>query len=855
MTRRAATPWIVLAVSLLLTAAATLAVADSTRARDRERFTNAVQSTRGRIDARLETYAALLRGGAGLFAASDVPIKRADFHEYTARLNIQERYPGIQGIGFSQHFRPGDQDSLVAAMRAQGFQDFHVWPEVSGAERHTILYLEPLDQRNRAAIGYDMFTEPIRQAAMARARDTGASTMSGKVTLVQEIKGRKQAGFLIYTPVYRGGGVPETVAARRAALLGFVYAPFRADDLFADLFSTEERPGAAFRIYDGVQVGPEHLLHDSRTGGNAPVDSPTFTDSTTLEIGGRTWTITFSSTRFFEAGSRRSFVPVLALAGLALSVILFSLSRAQVRAEEAVRGSEQRLRTVLESLPVGVFVADRTGQVILSNAMSHQIWAGGDHVSLDQYGTYKGWWAGSGRRIESHEWALARALRGEAVEGEIIDIEAFDGTRKTILNAAFPLKDAGGKVDLAVAAVVDVTEQRRAEASLRDREREFRTMVDSIPQLAWMADEAGEVFWYNQRWYDYTGTTLEEMKGSGWQAIHHPEYLGPVTDRFRDRIARGQFWEDTFPLRGKDGGYRWFLSRAVPIHDEAGRLIRWFGTNTDITEQLQAREAEARAIREQVAREAAEAREVQLRLHTAELERSNRELQDFAYIASHDLQEPLRKISSFADLLRMKYGQQLAEDGTHFLDRMQQAALRMSTLIRDLLAFSRVEAKARPFGQVDLNEVLSDVLVDLEVRLQETGGRVETSDLPVLHADATQMRQVFLNLIGNALKFHRPGTPPIVQVRGTLGTTRRPVDGKEQQVCRITVQDNGIGFEEKYLDRIFTPFQRLHTSDEYEGTGIGLAICRRIIERHGGTIEARSTPGDGSAFTLTLPIS
>ncbi len=237
--------------------------------------------------------------------------------------------------------------------------------------------------------------------------------------------------------------------------------------------------------------------------------------------------------------------------------------------------------------------------------------------------------------------------------------------------------------------------------------------------------------------------------------------------------------------------------------------------------------------------------EEQTRVLNQELGRSNRELQDFAYVASHDLQEPLRKIQAFGDRLKSKYGSTLNDEGRDYLDRMQNAARRMHTLINDLLAYSRVATKVQPFTPVDLNQVAREVLGDLEVGAQQSGGRVEVSELPVLDADALQMRQLLQNLIGNALKFHLPERTPVVRVTAeTMG------DG----LCQIAVADNGIGFEEKYLDRIFTPFQRLHGRSEYEGTGMGLAVCRRIAERHGGAITAQSIPGQGTTFLVTLPL-
>jgi signal transduction histidine kinase len=238
----------------------------------------------------------------------------------------------------------------------------------------------------------------------------------------------------------------------------------------------------------------------------------------------------------------------------------------------------------------------------------------------------------------------------------------------------------------------------------------------------------------------------------------------------------------------------------------------------------------------------------EMRSYAARLERSNKELQDFASVASHDLQEPLRKVQAFGDRLKLKCAAALDDQGRDYLERIQNAAKRMQILINDLLTFSRVTTKAQPFTNTDLNEAVSDVLGDLEVRLEQVQGRVEVDKLPKVDADPLQMRQLMQNLIGNALKYHRADVPPIVKVHS------KPANGSSNGMCHIMIDDNGIGFEEIYADRIFTIFQRLHGRNEYEGTGVGLAVCRKIVERHGGAITARSTPGQGSSFTVTLPV-
>ena len=246
--------------------------------------------------------------------------------------------------------------------------------------------------------------------------------------------------------------------------------------------------------------------------------------------------------------------------------------------------------------------------------------------------------------------------------------------------------------------------------------------------------------------------------------------------------------------------------------------------------------------------------EDKLKTFANRLERSNRELESFASVASHDLQEPLRKIQAFGGRLEAKCAGQLAPEGADYLARIQNAAGRMRTLIDDLLAFSRVTTKAQPFMAVDLGRVAREVVSDLEERIRSTSGKVEVGELPTVEADPTQMRQLLQNLIGNALKFHRPEEPPVVRVEGKIAPSSASGNGRPVPSCLLLVADNGIGFDEKYLGRLFQVFARLHGREAYEGTGMGLAICRKIAERHGGSITARSAPGQGATFIVTLPV-
>ncbi len=256
-------------------------------------------------------------------------------------------------------------------------------------------------------------------------------------------------------------------------------------------------------------------------------------------------------------------------------------------------------------------------------------------------------------------------------------------------------------------------------------------------------------------------------------------------------------------------------------------------------------QAVVRELREAAVRRERKAAEEALKAYTARLEIMNQELQDFAFIASHDLQEPLRKIQTFGGMLRKNCAAELGRTGTDYLMRMERAADRMRQLIQDLIKFSRVAAKPEPYKTVNLNGLFQEVIHLFELRLMCQGVKIVVSDLPTIEADETQMKQLFQNLIGNAVKYTKKDVAPEIRVYSKM---------ENDAMCQILIEDNGIGFQQEFARKIFAPFQRLHTRSEYEGTGMGLAICRKIVERHGGAITARSLPGKGSTFTIDLPV-
>jgi len=384
----------------------------------------------------------------------------------------------------------------------------------------------------------------------------------------------------------------------------------------------------------------------------------------------------------------------------------------------------------------------------------------------------------------------------------------------------------------------DIAVRRRAEEALAEEHNLLRGVMDAMPEQVFVTDREGRFIIDNISHRLFLGVKMaREVEGKTAANFFPAAVAAEMTGDNRAIMESGRSvlnQEDLVVLR--DGEVVWIATTKVPLHDVEGVCIGMVGVSSDISVRKEAEE--------------------RLRLAAEQLRRSNLELQDFASIASHDLQEPLRKIQAFGDRLKMKCSESLGENGRDYLDRIQDAARRMQILLHDLLTLSRVTSKAQPFEPVDLLKVIKEVISDLEVRIEQSNADVEIGALPTIDADEAQMRQLLQNLISNALKFHRPEVKPEVTISGKIFDNVESLPGAMpgEDICQIMVKDNGIGFDDQYSERIFQVFQRLHSRSEYEGTGIGLAVCRKIADRHGGTIVAKSAEGEGATFIVTLPV-
>ncbi|RZK45497.1 MAG: PAS domain-containing sensor histidine kinase, partial [Pedobacter sp.] len=344
----------------------------------------------------------------------------------------------------------------------------------------------------------------------------------------------------------------------------------------------------------------------------------------------------------------------------------------------------------------------------------------------------------------------------------------------------------------------------------------------------WMTDNNGSQLYASPRWQEYTGI---EPENTSWTEIVHPDDLSSINKTWTDSLAGGGHYSAEVRLKGKDSKYRWFYAQGVPVKRESGAIVKWIGSFTDIHDQ----------------KEIAEKLEILVNERTAALQRSNNDLQQFAHVASHDLKEPLRKIRTFTRRLVDDTGSSFSDKGLQFLGRVNSAADRMVEMIEGVLNYSMLNAGHQSLQVVDLNEVIANVTQDLELLIIEKRARINYERLPSVHGAGVLIYQLFYNLVNNSLKFSDSSVAdPVISISSQ-------VDQMNNRVV-INVKDNGIGFDPAYAETIFDAFSRLNSRDRFEGTGLGLSLCKRIAERHGGNIRAVGETGKGALFIITLSL-
>jgi len=436
--------------------------------------------------------------------------------------------------------------------------------------------------------------------------------------------------------------------------------------------------------------------------------------------------------------------------------------------------------------------------------------------------------------------------------------------KRTVLVSGSSLGFPGAESPGGIVVFQDISEKKRVEQALLESEAKFRALIENVPDVVWRADPQGNFLYVSPNVQRLCGLEPEELVGRSRFSLVFPADQEMVRKKYELLFSRGKEMSIRYRMRGKSGRWLWVHDRARPTsHTE--EICYADGVFSDVTrlQKVEAELAEYRAwleelveertrevhlVNEQLLREVAERQQTQQALErlTARLSRSNAELEQFAHVASHDMKEPLLLIVAFAERLLVKWGGSPDDRGLEYIRRILRAARQLQMLVDDILQLCRVDSEPREFAAVDLAPLLREVCADLEERIRQSGGKVRLGELAVVQGDRVQLRQLFQNLLSNALKYRKEDVPPLVEVRSRLLPGR---------LCEITVQDNGIGFAEEEAARIFQPFVRLHGRGKYEGSGMGLTTCEKIVTRHGGGISARSRPGNGSIFIIQLPLA
>ncbi|WP_018476336.1 CHASE domain-containing protein [Pontibacter roseus] len=906
------------------------------------------------IDLRMRDYMQILVGAKGLFIASDT-VEREDWQKYYATLKLEENYPGIQGIGYTLFLRPNEVPAHVRHIRREGLKDYAIRPEGKRPVYTSIMFLEPMNERNRRAFGFDMFSEPIRKSAMQIARDTRQPAMSGKVRLVQETGKDEQPGFLIYLPIYKDNADPQSITERQQLIKGFIYSPFRARDLMLAILDDDFRD-IDVEVYDGTTPTEESLLFstDTTLHYHSPKKRELATMST-LSIGNNTWRIYCSPKPAFMRSADTELPYFILLGGTIIGLLMFFI----IWSLSNTRRSNSLKQTITDNSTAALFIIDAKGNTTFMNPAAEEItgytFEEMKNRSLHEmvHHTYP-----DGTPYPAYKCPLRNTLHNHTSK-QVYD-EVFirkDGGFFDVSCSVHPIVESSNDA-YAIIEVRDITEERRAQQAIIESEARFRTMADNAPVIISIMDIWKQSVYVNKQWLDFTGRTFEESINFGWQQVVHPDDLPAFEASYSKALAEEDGFRIETRMRRHDGKYRWMVSTCTPRFGANNEFLGHISSTIDITEIKEAdrkvkqnaellqklflevpalvglvrapdqqyvlanplyrklfgnrllvgktmHEAhsglEKQGLLEQVEQVmetgmpivgnevplkidrlnnatlsegyfnlvfqplidgkgkaeavlifAVEVTELvaartklvytneELSHKNLELQRTNNDLDNFVYTASHDLKSPIANMEGLTALLRDILDGKLGDDDKQVLDMLADSINKLKQTVADLAEITKVQkqlnAKVEP---VAFEQVLEDVTSDIEGLITEAGATIQADfqAKELLYA-RKNLRSIIYNLVSNAIKYRSPERPAEVRV-----STHHAGD-----YVVLQVQDNGLGIKQQQQHKLFTMFKRLH--NHVEGTGIGLYIVKRIIENNGGRIELESELGRGSTFRV-----
>ncbi|HYF33036.1 MAG TPA: PAS domain S-box protein [Chitinophagaceae bacterium] len=521
--------------------------------------------------------------------------------------------------------------------------------------------------------------------------------------------------------------------------------------------------------------------------------------------------------------------------------------------EKNLQSAKDQLEITFQNIPAAVYLLNSKGEMLYLNERGARLF--GDYTAAEIlkqkdlaslikrgeeiYDRYNE----NGEPLEFRDSPASVVLRtGKPASRVLKVIRKETGEVIWFFSQASPLLDEDGNVSLVLGTATDITSQKQAEEIIRESESRFRTLAETLPQMIWVRTMDGSIEYGSKSWEEYCG--IRDVR-EAWRTITHPEDWEPVMSLWQKSMEEGNAFNCEVRLRNKEGEYRWHYAVGEPVRDASGTVIKYIGALTDIHVQKTFSEKLEKLVAE---------RTRELANLNMELQRSNEDLQQFAHVASHDLKEPVRKVRTFNGRLSEEFSDVLPDKAKSYIKKVENAAVRMYSMIDGVLLYSSLTAMQQPIEEVNLNETIRQIEADLEIIINQKNATIKHGRLPTIEGSSILIYQLFYNLINNSLKFAKADVPPVIEIsQETINGEWNRENGRKEYI-RITVEDNGIGFNDAQKEEIFKTFSRLNPKDKYEGTGLGLALCKKIVERYGGIISATGKPGEGSVFEIVLPV-
>ncbi len=796
-------------------------------------FTLRTERFKVALEQKIQAYRYVLNAFRTLFLQTD-EVDMPHWQSYVNLLHYREYYPEIRTLGFTQRITSENRDAFLIHRRTDVLPNFTIHPEGERELYQPVTFADPFDERAKKSMGFDLWSEPIRRAAMEIARDTGQTAISRKITLLHATEHHNNiSGFLMFVPIYQKGASPETLEQRRNKLVGFVFSPFSMPQLLEDL-RNEGDANISLEVYDGDKADANHLMYQDVTPN--PDFIPSFKKELTLNFGQHAWTLRFSTLPEYDQAFQNNVPQLILVGGTVVSLLLFILTLSLTHSrntllqkqsiEQALLKSEERFDLAMRGANDGLWDWDvNSGKMYCSSRFNEML-----GLPVDQLFSIRDWSALIHPDDVDKAWKDMHAYleRHCSYYRNLHRMRHRDGQYVWCLSRGTAVWDHEGHPQRVVGTYTDVTQQKAVEEALRHSEERFELAMRGANDGLWDWNIATDHVYYSPRFKQILGLAPEQrLSLQDFSALINPEDRPLIQSCTRDYFAkRLPHYEMRYRVQHQQGHLIWLLSRGIAVWNQTGKAVRMIGTVVDITHTKQVEE--------------------ELRLSKEAAEHANQAKSTFLANMSHELRTPLNAILGYTQILA--WDENLNEQQVEGINIIRRSGEYLLTLINDILDLSKIEA-----GRIDLsisafnfNEFIQGVVDLFKMRAQQKNLAFlyePLTPMPVgVEGDERRLRQVLINLLGNALKFTNEGG---VALKISY----------EMPYMRFQIEDTGIGIAEADLNKIFLPFQQVGDQNyRAEGTGLGLSITQRLVTMMEGKLQVHSKLGQGSQFIVSLAL-